>query len=39
MKLLSKWMELQNIILSEVNPSQKYMHVMYSLISGYLPKI
>jgi hypothetical protein len=29
-----KWMELENIILSELTQTQKYMHVMYSLISG-----
>jgi hypothetical protein len=30
-----KWMELENIILSEVTQAQKYMHDMNSLISGY----
>ena len=30
-----KWMELENIILSEVTETQKDMHSMYSLISGY----
>jgi hypothetical protein len=30
-----KWMELKNIILSEVTQTQKDMHGMYSLISGY----
>jgi hypothetical protein len=30
-----KWIELENIILSEVTQTQKYMHVIYSLISGY----
>jgi hypothetical protein len=35
MKFLDKWMELENIILSEVNQSQKNTNVMYSLISGY----
>jgi hypothetical protein len=30
-----KWMELENIILSEVTQTQKEMHVMYSLISRY----
>ena len=30
-----KWMELENIILSEVTQTQKDMHRMYSLISGY----
>jgi hypothetical protein len=29
-----KWMELENIILSEVTQTQKDMHGMYSLISG-----
>jgi hypothetical protein len=33
-----KWMELENIIVSEVTQTQKDMHGMYSLISGYLPK-
>jgi hypothetical protein len=30
-----KWMELENIILSEVTQTQKHMHGMFSLISGY----
>jgi hypothetical protein len=30
-----KWMELENIILSEVTQTQKGTHGMYSLISGY----
>jgi hypothetical protein len=30
-----KWMELENIILSEVTQTQKGMHGMYSLLSGY----
>jgi hypothetical protein len=30
-----KWMELENIILSEVTQIQKDMHGMYSLICGY----
>jgi hypothetical protein len=30
-----KWMELDNIILSEVIQSQKGMHGMYSIISQY----
>jgi hypothetical protein len=29
-----KWMELENIILSEVTHTQKAIHCMYSLISG-----
>jgi hypothetical protein len=35
MKFAGKWMELENIILSEVTQTQKNMHGMYSLISGY----
>ena len=35
MKFLGKWMELENIILSEVTQSQKINHGMHSLISGY----
>ena len=35
MKFLGKWMELKNIILSEVTESQKNIHGMHSLISGY----
>ena len=38
MKFLVKWMELGAIILSEVIQSQKNIHSMYSLISGYQPK-
>ena len=34
-KLLGKWMDLEDIILSEVTQSQKNTHDMYSLISGY----
>ena len=30
-----KKMELENIILSEVTQTKKYMHIMYSLKSGY----
>jgi hypothetical protein len=30
----SKWMELENITLSEVTQTQKDMHAMYSLISS-----
>ena len=30
-----KWIELENVILSEVTQTQKDMHGMYSLISGY----
>jgi hypothetical protein len=35
MKFLVKWMDLENIILSEVTQSQKNTHDMHSLISGY----
>ena len=35
MKFLDKWMELENIILSDVTQSQKINHGMHSLISGY----
>jgi hypothetical protein len=31
----SKWMEVENIILSEVTQTQKDMHSMWSLICGY----
>ena len=30
-----KWVELENIILSEVTQTQKNIHGMYSLISEY----
>ena len=30
-----KWIEIENIIPSEKTQTQKYMHGMYSLISGY----
>jgi hypothetical protein len=33
-KFTSKWMELENTILSGVTQSQKNTHGMYSLISG-----
>jgi hypothetical protein len=35
MKFSGKWMELVNIILSEVTQSQKNTHGMHSFISGY----
>ena len=35
MNFAGKWMELENIILSEVTKTQKDMHGMCSLISGY----
>ena len=38
MKLLGKWMHLEDIILSEVTQSQKKSLYMHSLISGYYPR-
>jgi hypothetical protein len=38
MKFLDKWMDLEDIILSEVTQSQKNTHDMHSLISGYNPR-
>jgi hypothetical protein len=35
MKILGKWIYLEDIILSEVTQSQKNTHYMDSLISGY----
>ena len=35
MYFLGKWMDLGDIILSEVTQSQKNTHDMHSLISGY----
>jgi hypothetical protein len=35
MKFLGKWMDLENIILSEITQSQKNTHGMHSLLSGY----
>jgi hypothetical protein len=35
MKVLSKWMDLEDIILSDITQSQKNSHDMYSLTSGY----
>ena len=35
MKFLVKWIELENIIVSEVTQSQKSTHGMHLLISGY----
>ena len=34
-KFLGKWMEVENIIMSEVTQSQKNTHSMHSLIGGY----
>jgi hypothetical protein len=38
MKFLGKWMELENIILSEVTQSQNKTHDKHSLISEYYPR-
>jgi hypothetical protein len=35
MNFSDKWMELENIILSEVTQTQKDIHSVYSLRSGY----
>jgi hypothetical protein len=35
MKFLGKWMELENIILSEATQSEKNTHGLHALISGY----
>jgi hypothetical protein len=35
MKFLGKWVDLEDIMLSEVIQSQKKRHDMHSLISGY----
>jgi hypothetical protein len=35
MKFTGKWMELKNIILSDVTQSQKNTHGMHSMMSGY----
>jgi hypothetical protein len=35
MKFAGKWMELENIFLSEVSQTQKDTYGMYSLISGF----
>ena len=35
MKFLDKWMDLEDIIVSEVTQSQNNSHDMHSLISGY----
>ena len=37
-KFSDKWMDLEDIILSEVTQSQKNTHDMHSLISGYYPR-
>jgi hypothetical protein len=35
MKFLGKWMDMEDIILSEVTQSQKNTHDMHSLINGH----
>jgi hypothetical protein len=35
MKFVDKWMDLDDVILSEVTQSQKNTHDMYPLRSGY----
>ena len=35
MKFAGKWIELENIILSEVTQTQKNTHDMHSLVSRY----
>jgi hypothetical protein len=35
MNFAGKWMELENIILSEVIQSQKLIYGIYSLLKGY----
>ena len=35
LKFVGKWMDLENIILSEVTQTQKDKYHMYSLISGF----
>jgi hypothetical protein len=35
MKFVGKWMDLEDIILSEVTQSQKNTHDVYLVISGY----
>jgi hypothetical protein len=39
MKFLGKWMDLEDIILSEVTQSQKNTHEMHSLISRLAQKL
>ena len=34
MKFAEKWMELENIMWTDVTQSQKYTHGMHSMISG-----
>jgi hypothetical protein len=34
-KFIDKWMDLEDVILSEITQSQKNTHAMHSLVSGY----
>ena len=38
MEVLGKWIDLEDIIISEVTQSQKNTHGMHSLTSGYEPR-
>ena len=38
LSFVGKWVELENIIPSEVSQAHKDVHGIYSLISGYLQK-
>ena len=38
MSFAGKWLELEDIIQIEITQTQKNMHGIYSLISGYQPK-
>jgi hypothetical protein len=38
MKFLGQWVDLEGIIPSEITQSQKNLHDMYSLLSGYYPR-
>jgi hypothetical protein len=38
LKFLDKWMDLEDILLSEGTPSQKNTHDLHSLISVYQPR-
>jgi hypothetical protein len=35
LSFVGKWMEQENIVLGEVTQTQKVMHSMFSLITGY----
>jgi hypothetical protein len=38
MSFASKWMELENIILSKASQAQKTKNRIFSLMCGYIPK-